>query len=431
MKRIVLYVVVGLAALIASLFVPRPGKKHLVMAEAYDIGPVPAGIEAVRTKDDYIRRTLRHKVSELPGFDEFLLYEKEGFALATATDGYIWKVNLKSGRGEQFARVPLVASGASRVPGDPDRIYTCVSRLYGEDHPPGARVGLYELRLSTRTVRPLITDVLLPPALPAGAQQGVVYAEGKAPSLRVADFNATNSRPMAFCNDLAISKDGKRVYMTTPYSYEGAAMGGGAFGEAITLARNGLLWRYDLERQTLELIAQDFNFIDGILVEESRSGREASVLITETTKFRIDRLHLSGPRAGTHDVLWEFLPGMPDGMDRDAEGRIWIGLIKKRTGVITYAHGHPWIKYALLNLPHSLLPVPKQTGLLVLSRDASQALFYTEHDGSGPGEIAVAVPGIAGIYLPNFRKESRGLYSIPFPPQLLRAGVPGSAGQGR
>jgi sugar lactone lactonase YvrE len=416
MKRI-LYVIVPFAALVVYLYVPRPDKKHLVMAEAYEIGPSPAAVEAVRSKDDFVRSSLRHDPSDLPGFDDFILYEKEGFALATGTDGFIWKVDLATAKSERFADVPLVASGAVRVPGDPDRIYACVSRLYGEKHDPSERVGVYEIRISTREVRPVITEVMIPPPVQAGPQPGIVYADGQAPSLRRRDFTPENSRPMAFCNDLAVSSDGKRIYMTTPYAYEGAAMGGGAFGEAITLARNGLLWRYDLASETIELAARDFNFIDGILLED-KDGREESVLITETTKFRIDRLYLRGQKAGTHDVLYEFLPGMPDGMDRDHQGRIWIGVIKKRTGFITWAHKNPWIKFALLNLPQSILPVPGQTGLLVLSPDASRPLFYTEHDGSGPGEIAVAVPGRDRVYLPNFRKSSRGVYSIPYPEAL-------------
>lgn len=413
MKKL-LWVFLPFLGLVLYLYVPRPDKKHLVMAEAYTIGPSPAAVESVRSRSDYIREHLRHDPSDLPGFDDFVLFEKEGFALATGTDGFIWKVDLASAKSERFVDVPLVASGAVRV--DSDTVYACVSRLYGETHDPAERVGVYEIKISARSVRPLLTDVLIPREHTAPGS-GVVYADGQAPALAVRDFSAQNSRPMAFCNDLAVSSDGKRVYMTTPYSYEGAAMGGGAFGEAITLARNGILWRYDLEHGKLELIAHDFNFIDGILLEE-QNGREESILITETTKFRIDRLRLRGARAGTHDVLWEFLPGMPDGMDRDAEGRIWIGIIKKRTGFITWAHRNPWIKYALLNLPQSILPVPRETGLLVLSKDASKPLFYTEHDGSGPGEIAVAVPGPDRIYLPNFRKSSRGLFSIPYPAEL-------------
>ncbi|MBX7059826.1 MAG: SMP-30/gluconolaconase/LRE-like region [Leptospirales bacterium] len=419
MKRVLAVLAAALLSLCGYLYYPRAERAHLVMAESYDIGPTPSGIEAVRAAADDIASHLRHRGDKVPGFDDLILYEDRGFGIATGMDGYFWKIDLASGAAERFAKTPLIAAGAVRDPGDPDRIYACVSRLHGEPEAPDAKVGLYELRLSTRTVQPVLTRTLIPPAYEsAPGASGKVYRPEEAPALAVADFNDSNSAPMAFCNDLAVSADGQRIYMTTPYAYAGAAMGGGAFGEAITLARNGLLWQFDRRAGTLALAARDFNFIDGILIEGQGNEKEQSLLITETTKFRIDRLFLNGPRAGAHDTLWEYLPGMPDGMDRDAEGRIWIGIIKKRTGLITFAHRNLWLKYALLNVPQSLLPIPHQTGVLALSPDASQALYYAEYEGEGPQEISVAVPGRSEIYLPNFRKSSRGLYSIPYPAQL-------------
>lgn len=426
MKRVlavVLFIVFLIAGVLGFFAIPRSDKSHLIMAESYAIGPVPDAIRAVTTTTDYVKETLLHPSSDLPGYDDMLLFEDQGFGLATATDGHIWKVDLKTGASERLVHVPLVASGAVKVPGKPDVIYACSSRLYGEHHPDSERVGVYEIHISTKEVLPVLTDVLIPPDVPIDpAKPGIVYKEGSAPKLKVSEFNASNSRPLAFCNDLAISPDAKRIYITTPYSYEGAAMGGGAFGEAITLARNGLLWRYNLENKTVELIARDFNFIDGILTERSDHSGEDSVLITETTKFRIDRLHLRGPKAGTHDVLWEYLPGMPDGLDRDSEGRIWVGIIKKRTGFITWAHRARWIKFSLLNFPQNWLPIPRQTAVLALSADASTPLFFTEHDGSGLGEISAVIPGKEQLYLANFRKNSRGFYSIPYPKGLQPQG---------
>jgi sugar lactone lactonase YvrE len=169
----------------------------------------------------------------------------------------------------------------------------------------------------------------------------------------------------------------------------------------------------------LSLVARDFNFIDGILIEERGTAPEESVLITETTKFKIDRLFVAGPRAGTHEILWENLPGMPDGMDRDDKGRIWIGFVKKRSAVVTWVHRHPWIKNAVMNLPKWLLPIPKQTGILCLSRDAARPLYYAMHDGkTGLQDIAVVVPYGDKLYLPNFKEGSQGIFTLPFPPGL-------------
>ncbi|HQI20809.1 MAG TPA: hypothetical protein PLW55_15780, partial [Leptospiraceae bacterium] len=74
-----------------------------------------------------------------------------------------------------------------------------------------SRVGVYEIHISTKEVLPVLTDVLIPPDVPIDPEKpGIVYKEGSAPKLKVSEFNASNSRPLAFCNDLAISPDAKR-----------------------------------------------------------------------------------------------------------------------------------------------------------------------------------------------------------------------------
>ena len=264
--------------------------------------------------------------------------------------------------------------------------------------------------------------VPLPPPItaPRPGNQGSVYTPQELPPVAAKALDANNSRQIAFCNDIDVSRDGKRIYMSEPFDYPGAASGTGALGEAITLARNGRLWQFDREQGTVRLVAQNYNFIDGVLLEYggSADGEEQSVLVTETTKYRIDRLHLRGALAGTDQVLWDNLPGLPDGLDRDAQGRVWVGFIKERTKVSSWIHAHPWIKPLLLRLPRSLLPITKPTAVLALSPDASQALFYTHHDGSLVHDISVVVPGKDRLYLPTFDRENTGLVSMPYPPEL-------------
>jgi len=97
-------------------------------------------------------------------------------------------------------------------------------------------------------------------------------------------IDSSNSRPLAFCNDLDVSADGRRIYFTEPIAYEGASMGGGAVGEAITLGENGRLWRHDFDKGETRLVADGFHFIDGILIDPHPvDAREESVLVTQTT----------------------------------------------------------------------------------------------------------------------------------------------------
>ena len=182
-------------------------------------------------------------------------------------------------------------------------------------------MGIYELTISTKAIRPLVNRAPIlpsPPGVPPG-NQGVVYAGQSHFSRPLDELNNDNSRPLKFCNDLDISRDGKRIYFSEPFAYEGASMGGGALGEAITLGKNGLLWCLNLDDNTIACVARGYTFLDGVLLEEGPDKKEISILITETVKFRILRLYLFGEKAGQDEVVQKDLPGMPDGLDYDSK----------------------------------------------------------------------------------------------------------------
>ncbi|MCE9599773.1 MAG: SMP-30/gluconolaconase/LRE-like region [Spirochaetia bacterium] len=418
---IVLGVLVGYVSFLA--FYKDPAKKHLIIAEKYEIQKTSDSI--LKVEDSNAFNNIERTAPEVPGHDDIVFFDDRNAAFVTAMDGYIWKVDLKTNAAEKFVKAPLVPPGARRHPVQKNKMIFCASKLHGRQHPDSEKVGLYSLNVDTKVIEPVLQRVFSPEPIDSPANgsigdsnHGIVYSDANAPKMTFDAMAGEKGMDMPFCNDLAISADGNRIYFTAPYSYAGASMSGGTFGEAITLARNGLLWKYDVPSRVLSLVARDFNFIDGILIEENGTTREESVLITETTKFKLDRLFVGGRRAGTHEVVWEHLPGMPDGLDRDSQGRIWIGFVKKRTPILTWAHAHPWIKNLFLNLPSFLLPVPKQTGILALSRDGSTPLYYSMHDGSRVQDIAVVVPHNGRIYLPSFNVHSQGLYSLPMPDSL-------------
>jgi len=168
------------------------------------------------------------------------------------------------------------------------------------------------------------------------------------------------------------------------------------------------------------LSVENIVFADGILLELDASGEETGLLISETTHFQIGRAHLRGDRAGHYEVLWQDLPGLPDGLDRDAQGRIWVGLIKDRTPVVTWLHANPWLKPLVLRVPADRLPVARQTGIMVLSSDASEVIAYSHHDGSRVVDISVAAPGGDKLFLPSFYKDNQGLHYMDINAVLSR-----------
>jgi sugar lactone lactonase YvrE len=215
------------------------------------------------------------------------------------------------------------------------------------------------------------------------------------------------------------------LYFTEPFAFAGASMGGGgSYTEGLTRARNSRLWLIDLD-QGAKLVAEGFTFMNGIVVDQA--PRESSLLVTESTNSRLLRMQLSGPNAGNFEVLQESLPGLPDGLDRDPQGRLWIGMIKERTPLLSWLHNHPWTKPLLLRLPRWLLPVPKKTGVMALSADGKTPLYVTIHDGKRVPEITAVSAGKDGLYPSRYQLGTRGFTVMPYPAGLALQGNSGSS----
>jgi sugar lactone lactonase YvrE len=395
-------------------FAAAPAPHDKIRWGAPPIGPAPQAVLDVRLPGDPIKDLAETIAPELPGYDEVVPQESLDRVFVTAMDGWIWKVTLSTGKAERFVDPPLMAAGARQMPGDPDTILFCASYLYGQNYPEGEKPGLYRLTVSTKTIAPVALRTPSAPAFDPSKEK--VYANAETPALTPDQMQGAGGRDIAFCNDLDISADGERAYFSEPYPHPGASMGGGAFAQAVTRATDGRLWEVAVKTGAVRLAAQGFSFIDGVLIEPAANGGpEASVLITETVNFRIVRLLVSGPRAGQHEVLYADLPGLPDGLDRDAQGRVWVGYVKPRTAANTWLHNNPWTKPVLLRLPHALLPVPHGSGVLLLSPDAAAPLKWWEHDGSRAPDISVAVPGQDRVYLAKFAPDAKGLTWIPMP----------------
>jgi sugar lactone lactonase YvrE len=377
----------------------------------FEVGPIPQSILDVKTKRDFIYDTVKTVAPEIKGYDDVLLQEDVGLAYLTGRDGWIWKVDLKTGKAERFVDVPVMAAGIHRIPGEKSKVILTNSRRGGATFPKSEKVGLYTLDLATKEVTPLVVRV----PHSADVSKPTVFATAKQKRVRVDSLNESNSRPLAVCNDAAVSADGKRIYFTESYVADGATMGGiGSLRTVVMLGNTGRLWMYNAADKTVGLVANGYAFTDGILMEGDGKGPEESVLLTDNARFQLHRVHLTGARAGESEVLWSDLPGLADGMRRDSKGRIWLTIITNRGSQLTWAHAHPEVKPFLMKHPQ-LVSLPPITSLLLLSPDASTPLWYTEHPQTRVTAIAAVTPGKSGLYLANFSDRTPGLHRIDNP----------------
>lgn len=380
---------------------------NIKIGPAFELGETPDSIEAVKATSDPFLKGLTVTAMALPGHDDVIFDDAQN-AYASAMDGWIWKIDLNAGTAEQWVRPPVNPAGMRFASVQKDSILICASRLGGESYTDDQSVGLYEVKTADGSIRPLVTQLPIVKNEPLEH----VYSLTERPLAALEDLNPTNSRPFALCNDMTVSADGMRVYISEPFERPDAAMGSGAVPEAIGLFPQGRLWMLDRKNETISLILTGFTFVDGILIEQGSNGLEESVLFTETTKFRLIRAYIDGQKAGKSQVVFADLPGLADGLDRDEHGRIWVGILKKRSALINFVHRHPGLKPTLLAIPQSILPVSPDTGILVLDAMAERPLYYLMHDGSRIQDISVAVPHAGRVYLPSFDKKSRGLLSV-------------------
>lgn len=400
-----------LVLLFAVWWVAASPPAHIVIADSVVFDDATAQVMAAVDRSPEFAATLEQFPSAISGQDDIVFLGDGKTALISAMDGRIWKLDLATHAAEPFVDPPLMASGMHEMPGDHAHVYFCASHLYGQNYPPNEAVGLYRLNILTRAIEPVVLRV---PATEIDHSRPVVYADAKpAPEL---PRGSTEGRPLAFCNDLEITEDGRRIYFSEPFAYAGAAMGGGAIQEAVSLGGNGRLWRHDLDTGTTRLIAEGFHFVDGLLYDlHTGLPREQSMIVSQTAHFRLTRFWLAGPKAGTAEVVLDDITGMPDGLDRDASGNIWTGLIKERSGLLTWLHANAWIKPLFLRLPLQHVPQSRRTGVLALSPDGATPLYAASYEGSQVSNIASAIPGPGGIYLNYFDPAHTGMVRLPYP----------------
>jgi hypothetical protein len=413
-------IVLGVALIAAAVWwkrtAPRP---EITIAGPLVIDPsTEEAIAAVDRSADFAAG-LERVPSALPGIDDLVVMDHSATAYASANDRRIWRIDVAAGTAEPFVDTPRMAYGIHEDPGDPDHLYFCASGSYGSAHGEGA-VGLYRLTLHDRSVEPLVVRV----PVDDGSRRAVVYADDDTAAPELGPDGERPHRPLAVCDNLEVSEDGRRIYFSEPFDYTGASVDD-AVDEAIALSPNGRLWRHDLDTATTRLIASGFHFINGVLTDPHPGRpREESVLVTQTSQFRLTRFHLGGPRAGTADVVLDGITGMDDGMDRDADGRIWLALFAERGPLLTWLHAHPWAKPLVMRLPAGLLlRRAGRTGVLVVSPDGSTPLYSAMYRGPELVSVASAVPAPGGIYLANEsltpgRTVRQGLIRLRWPAEF-------------
>ncbi|MEM7330621.1 MAG: SMP-30/gluconolactonase/LRE family protein [Chloroflexota bacterium] len=159
---------------------------------------------------------------------------------------------------------------------------------------------------------------------------------------------AQGTASLHVCNNPAVAEDGRIFFSdSTQQNSENEAP-----KDIIDMVPTGrLLCRYPDGR--VEIVVEELLFANGVIVAPDQSF----VLVAQTGKACINRLWLTGDKAGQQDMFATNMPGLPDNLAIGSDGLIWVALVSPFSDLLKRLHSLPYFaRYLIARLPQSLQP---------------------------------------------------------------------------
>ena len=213
-------------------------------------------------------------------------------------------------------------------------------------------------------------------------------------------------RPFGFTDDVDVGPDGTLYFSDASDRFSQAEY----TLDVIESRPHGRLLAYDPATRQTRTLLDSLYFANGVAV--SRDG--AFVLVNETTRYRVLRYWLRGPRAGTSEVFLDALPGFPDGIAAAEDGRFWLTLIAPRSPLVDALAPHPGLRKAVMRLPAFVRPRAQHHGYL-LALDADGRVLTTLQSPTGtPIALVSSVEPHGGVlYLGSLEEPALGRLPAP------------------
>lgn len=238
--------------------------------------------------------------------------------------------------------------------------------------------------------------------LVADAERGLlsIAADGAITSL----VNQYDGVPFACTNEVDVAADGT-VYFTVsshlPVSQHVSAV--------IEHRDDGRLFAWNPATKRTRLVIAGLAWANGVVVADDGE----SVLVVETSAYRVRRLWLNGPQRGEIEIVADNLPGFPDGINRDGHGGYWLAIPAPRDALLDFAHPHPWFKRVLLRLPTWMQPTPRRYGLIVHLDRHGHPIESLHDPAGGFAPITNVVTHDGMLYLGSYQHDRIGRIPAP------------------
>lgn len=189
-------------------------------------------------------------------------------------------------------------------------------------------------------------------------------------------------RRLLFTNNSAIASDGSIYFSDTSTRFPLEQFK----GDLLEHSGTGRLLRWSPSGDT-EVLLDGLDFANGVAL----SLDESAVYVAETGGYRVRRLRLAGPNAGSHDVLIDNLPGFPDNMSTGGNGVLWVAIASQRNALLDRLLPGPGIlRRVVWALPDRLQPEASRIVFVIGVNDQGQVV----HNLQAPGDRYHYVTGV-------------------------------------
>jgi sugar lactone lactonase YvrE len=175
------------------------------------------------------------------------------------------------------------------------------------------------------------------------------------------------------------------------------------------LERNstGRLYRRD-PNGDIDVLLDGMVFANGVAL----SGDGEFVLVAETGTYRINRVWLTGDRAGRSDVFVDNLPGFPDNLS-EAHGRFWCAFTRPRDRALDATWSRPWTRTAIHRLPEQMQPKVSRHGF-VAAFDPDARVVANLQDPSGRVAVTTGVRALGQLlYVGSLTEPTLAVVALP------------------
>jgi sugar lactone lactonase YvrE len=174
--------------------------------------------------------------------------------------------------------------------------------------------------------------------------------------------------PLRLTNNASVGRDGT-IWFTDSSARFGLA---DHRADIFEHSGTGRLLRRDPDGST-HTLATGLQFANGVAL----AADESAVFYAETGGYRLNRLWLTGDRAGESEVVLDNLPGFPDNLSLGDDGLLWMAMASPRQRLVdALAPAPPAVRKAVWAVPEALQPHPR-LGPWVLGVDpASGGIVY-------------------------------------------------------